>query len=71
MTDDEIRRTIAATALGQTLHESAARACFEAMLAAQEAGATGEAKVAILVAFHREWKVMEATVDELGVGASE
>lgn len=62
----EIRGTIAATAPGESLRESAARACFEALLSAQELGAPGPELVEILVAFHREAKELEAVVDELG-----
>lgn len=63
--DDVIRRAIAAIAQGEMLCESTARASHDGMPAAQGAGATGEAKVAILVAFHNEWKAMVAAVDEI------
>lgn len=64
--DAEIRRTIAATASGESIRGSAARACFEALLLAQERGAPGPELVEILVAFHREAKALEDVVDELG-----
>lgn len=66
MTPDEIRRAIAAAAPGESIRESAARACFEALLSAQERGAPGPELVEILVAFHREAKALEAVIDELG-----
>lgn len=61
----EIRRAIA-NAPGETLRESAAHACYAALLAAQTAGAPGAELVEILVAIHREAKRLEAVVDELG-----
>ncbi|TYL51040.1 hypothetical protein [Agromyces mariniharenae] len=66
MTPEEIRRAIV-DAPGETLHESSAHACYATLLAAQEAGAPGPELVAIIWAFRREWKALEAVVDELGV----
>lgn len=60
-----LRAVVAASAPGEGLRESAARACFEALLSAQERGAPGPELVQILVAFHCEAKALEALVDEL------
>lgn len=61
----EIRRLIAATQ-GETLQASAQHAAYEAVLAAQTAGAPGSVRAAILVAYVEEWEAMEAAIDELG-----
>lgn len=61
----EIRRRIAAHAPEKSLKASAADAAYEAVLAAQEAGAPGSVRAGLLVAYAEEWKAMQAELAEL------
>lgn len=62
---DEVRVAIAETP-GETLKDSAARAAYTALLAAQKAGAPGSIRAGLLVAYAEEARAMQAAVDEFG-----